>query len=251
MSAIELDNVTLQYPVYTRRALSLRNQIVRLGTGGILESDAGKITIITALKGVSMRLSSGDRVGLVGYNGAGKSTMLKVMAGIYEPMVGLVRVEGSVTTFFQLSAGMDSELSGYENICRLGMQRGLSKQEALELIGPIEEFSELGDYLALPIRTYSAGMHARLAFAIAVSQVPDILLIDEVFGAGDASFQKKANEKLEEVLHGARILVFASHSDGLVKRLCSKAALLHHGELVAFGNTDDVLERYAELQRTA
>jgi ABC-type polysaccharide/polyol phosphate transport system ATPase subunit len=250
MSAIELDNVTLQYPIYTRRALSLRNQIVRLGTGGVLESDAGKITIITALKGVSLRLSAGDRLGLVGHNGAGKSTMLKVMAGIYEPLIGSVRVEGSITTFFQLNAGMDPELSGYENICRLGMQRGLSRQDARELIGPVEEFSELGDYLALPTRTYSAGMLTRLAFAIAVSEVPDILLIDEVFGAGDAAFQKKANDRLEALLREARILVFASHAEGLIRRLCPKAALLHHGELAAFGDTDQVLKRYGELQRT-
>ena len=247
MSSIELQNVTLQYPVYTARSKSLRNQIVRLSTGGRLEQEIGRIVLVTALQDVSLTINPGDRVGLLGHNGAGKSTMLKVMSGIFEPTLGRVVTEGSITNFFEIGAGMDAELNGYENICRMGMQRGLSLKESQKLIPLVEDFAELGEYMSLPIRSYSSGMNARLAFAIATAQSPDILLIDEVFGAGDATFQNKARAKLDQVLEEAKVLVLATHSTPLIEQLCSKVILLSHGTLISFGDTETVLEQYKEL----
>src|SRR5947209_7337020 len=191
MARLEFEDVTVQYPVYDVRAKSLRSQLVRISTGGRIERSSG-VQIVTALRGVSFRFKDGDTVGLVGHNGAGKSTLLRTMAGVYQPSEGSVLREGRVATVFELGAGMDSELSGYENIQRMGMLLGLGQDEIRSHMGEIEAFTQLGPFLRLPVRTYSSGMTTRLMFAVATSTRPDILLVDEIFGAGDAEFQAKA-----------------------------------------------------------
>ena len=225
------DNVTVEYPVYNSRGKSLRSQIARISTGGLIHRESSTVQIITALKNVSFDLRHGDRVGLVGHNGAGKSTLLRTMAGVYVPVSGSVLRKGRVATVLELGAGMDSELSGYENITRMSLLLGLSHHVIRKKLRDIEEFTQLGDFLNLPVRTYSAGMATRLMFAVATSTEPDILLVDEVFGAGDAEFQERARERMENLISSAGIFVFASHDFDALKRYCSRFFRLEHGRV--------------------
>jgi ABC-type polysaccharide/polyol phosphate transport system ATPase subunit len=226
---LTFDNVTIQYPIYNSRSMSLRNQLVRISTGGRIESESGHIQLVTALKNVSFSLREGDAVGLVGHNGAGKSTMLRTMAGVYTPIHGSVKRQGRVATMLELGTGMDPELSGYENIIRMSMLLGVSKADMQARQQEIEEFTQLGNFLELPVRTYSSGMTTRLLFAIATSTKPDILLVDEMFGTGDAEFQARAKERMESLIKSVGIFVFASHSNELVSQYCNRFFFLEHG----------------------
>ncbi|WP_281413661.1 ABC transporter ATP-binding protein [Methylomonas paludis] len=231
MAEINFQNVTLRYPVYNSHGMSLRRQLVRIATGGTIESDAGKTTVVTALKNVSFNLKNGDAVGLIGHNGAGKSTLLRTMANIYQPETGKVTRNGSIATVFEIGAGLEPELSGYDNIINLGMMMGLDYAQAKALTPDIEEFTELGDFLQLPVRTYSSGMTMRLMFAVATSITPDILLIDEMFSTGDAGFQEKSLVRIKKLISSAQIFVFASHNPQLIKTYCNRIFRLAHGEL--------------------
>ncbi|WP_159913138.1 ABC transporter ATP-binding protein [Pantoea sp. 18069] len=238
MTKLEFNNVTVQYPVYNTRSLSLRNQLVRIGTGGRIESEAGHVSIVTALKDVSFSLKEGDAVALIGHNGAGKSTMLRTMAGVYAPTAGKVVRQGRVATVLELGAGMDPELSGYENIIRMSVLMGANMREIKERTGDIEEFTQLGDFLKLPVRTYSSGMATRLMFAVTTSTRPDILLVDEIFGTGDADFQDKAKKRMEELIESVGIFVFASHNNELVKNYCNRFFRVHHGAVDEISRED-------------
>lgn len=240
MTKLEFNNVTVQYPVYNARSMSLRNQIVRIGTGGRIESEAGHVSIVTALKDVSFSLQEGDAVALIGHNGAGKSTMLRTMAGVYVPTAGEVVRKGRVATMLELGAGMDPELSGYENIIRMSILMGASMQEIEERTSDIEEFTQLGDFLKLPVRTYSSGMATRLMFAVTTSTRPDILLVDEVFGTGDADFQEKAKKRMEELIESVGIFVFASHNNALIKGYCNRFFRVQHGSVVEISREEIV-----------
>ncbi|BBO60094.1 ABC transporter ATP-binding protein [Mycoavidus sp. B2-EB] len=238
MASLIFKNVTVQYPIYNSRSQSLRNQLVRIGTGGRIEGEAGRIQIVTALKEVSFELKKGDAVGLVGHNGAGKSTMLRTMAGIYTPVAGQIIREGSVATVLEMGAGMDPELTGYENITRIAVLMGMSIAQIHKKTPEIEEFTQLGNFLNLPVRTYSAGMATRLMFAVATSTQPDILLVDEIFGTGDAEFQVKARERMEALISSVGIFVFASHDVDLVRSYCNRFFKLEHGNVVEIGAGD-------------
>ena len=229
MTKLEFKKVTIQYPVYNTRSMSLRNQIVRIGTGGRIESEAGHVSIVTALKDVSFTLKEGDAVALIGHNGAGKSTMLRTMAGVYAPTSGEIVRKGRVATVLELGAGMDPELSGYENIVRMSVLMGVSMRDIKDRISDIEEFTQLGDFLKLPVRTYSSGMATRLMFAVTTSTRPDILLVDEIFGTGDADFQDKAKKRMENLIESVGIFVFASHNNDLVKGYCNRFFRVNHG----------------------
>jgi len=231
MARLEFHGVTVQYPVYDVRAKSLRSRLVSISTGGRIEREASGVQIVTALRDVSFTLADGDTVGLVGHNGAGKSTMLRTMAGVYQPAWGEVLREGRIATVFELGAGMDSELSGYENIQRMGLLLGLRQHEIRTRMDDIEAFTQLGPFLGLPVRTYSAGMATRLMFAVATSTRPDILLVDEVFGAGDAEFQEKAARRMHELISSVSIFVFASHDIAAMKRYCRRFLRLEHGQV--------------------
>jgi len=230
MARLEFRKVTVQYPVYDVRAKSLRSQLARISTGGRIERAAG-VQIVTALHDVSFRLQEGDAVGLVGHNGAGKSTLLRTMAGVYQPAAGRVLREGRVATVFELGAGMDNELSGHENIQRMGLLLGLRQDEIRARMAEIEAFTQLGPFLRLPVRTYSSGMATRLMFAVATSTRPDILLVDEILGAGDAEFQARAAQRMEALIATVRIFVFASHDMDALKRYCRRFLRLEHGQL--------------------
>jgi len=229
MVHLKFENVTVQYPIYNAKSMSLRNQLVRIGTGGRLSKETTDIVTITALDNVSLELHDGDTVGLVGHNGAGKTTLLRTMAGIYTPISGKVTREGRVSTIIELGAGLDAELSGYENIFRMGMLLGASRAEMENTVPDIESFTELGDFLSVPVRTYSSGMMMRLMFAVGTAVRPEILLIDEMFGTGDATFQEKAQNRMKELIETAKIFVFASHSSDLIKKYCRRIFTLEHG----------------------
>jgi ABC-type polysaccharide/polyol phosphate transport system ATPase subunit len=226
---LQFENVTIQYPIYNSRNMSLRNQLVRISTGGRIENDAGHIQLVTALRNASFTINHGDSVALIGHNGAGKSTLLRTMAGVYTPALGTVVRQGRVATVLELGTGMDPELSGYENITRMSMLLGVSKQQIAENALEIAAFTQLGDFLALPVRTYSSGMATRLMFAVATSTKPDILLVDEMFGTGDAEFQHQAKKRMEDLIRSVGIFVFASHNNDLVKTYCKRFFFLEHG----------------------
>jgi ABC-type polysaccharide/polyol phosphate transport system ATPase subunit len=223
------DNVTVQYPIFNGRSMSLRNHLVRISTGGRIEGDTNHIHIVTALKDVSFTINKGDTIGLIGHNGAGKSTMLRTMAGVYAPIQGEVKRKGRVATVLELGTGMDPELTGYENITRMSMMLGVSTAQIKHNTQEIEEFTQLGNFLSLPVRTYSSGMATRLMFAVATSTKPDILLVDEIFGTGDAEFQLKAKKRMEDLIRSVGIFVFASHDNNLVRQYCNRFFFLEHG----------------------
>jgi ABC-type polysaccharide/polyol phosphate transport system ATPase subunit len=229
MARLAFHDVTVQYPVYDVRAKSLRSQLVRISTGGRIEQKSSGVQIVTAVRNASFSFADGDCVGLTGHNGAGKSTLLRAMAGVYRPAHGSVAREGRVATMFELGAGMDSELTGYENVVRMSMLLGLTQAQIRARMADIESFTQLGDFLRLPVRTYSAGMTTRLMFAVATSTTPDILLVDEIFSAGDAEFQARAAERMHALIASVRIFVFASHDMATLKRYCNRFLRLEHG----------------------
>lgn len=231
MIHLGFDNITVQYPVYSARGMSIRNQLVRISTGGRIEREAGNTQVVTALRNVTFRLNEGDAVGLLGHNGAGKTTLLRTMAGVYYPVAGEISRSGTISTMFELGAGMDPELTGYENIIRIKAMLGVSFNQARANVAEIEDFTQLGDFLNLPVRTYSAGMAARLMFAVATSVRPDILLVDEIFQAGDQEFQDRAEQRMHTFIKAAGIFVFASHDLHLLKKHCNRFFKLEHGTL--------------------
>jgi ABC-2 type transport system ATP-binding protein/lipopolysaccharide transport system ATP-binding protein len=244
-----LHGVSVSFPVYSTGNRSLKNAMLAATTGGRIGSDANHV-IVKALDQVSLRLDHGDRVALIGHNGAGKTTLLRVLAGIFEPLVGDVRIEGKVTPMFDVSLGIDPESTGYENIILRGLYLGLTKAETMARIDDIAAFTELGQFLNLPVRTYSAGMQARLAFAMATCIDPEILLLDEGVGAGDAEFLERANQRLDAFVNRAGILVLASHSTELVRKFCTKVILMEHGRKVWTGEVDEGLAFYRDRHAT-
>lgn len=245
MSLIELENVTIDFPIYTPRDRSFRADVTSRIGGRISQSSRrAEQRVVRALDNVSLRLEPGDRLGLIGPNGAGKSTLLRVMSGVYEPSSGYVNVSGRTSSLLDISLGMDYELTGYENIRLRGAFMGMKKQDLDERIGDIEDFCGLGDFLSLPVRTYSNGMMLRLAFAISTSNSPEVVVLDELIGVGDLDFRTKSLARLNKLIQAAHILVLASHDQSILRSHCTKCAWVEGGQLVAFGPTEDVLLRY-------
>jgi ABC-2 type transport system ATP-binding protein/lipopolysaccharide transport system ATP-binding protein len=251
VASIELRHVSITFPIYDASSRSLKKRVLPGRTGGRIGEGDGHISVVQALDDVSLSLAHGDRVGLVGHNGAGKTTLLRVLAGLYEPGAGEVDVDGKVAPLFDIALGMDPEATGYDNIFLRGLFLGMSRKEIRARLGGIAEFTELGEFLNLPLRTYSAGMRMRLAFAVSTSITPEILLLDEGIGAGDAAFLEKANKRLSDFTDQAGIIVLASHSDGLIRRMCSTAVLMERGRAIAIGGVDEILARYRERSAAA
>ena len=239
------ENISVDFPIYGAQR-SFRKALFERATGGLIARDKGKSNrvVVKALSNVSFELNDGDRLGLVGHNGAGKSTLLRVLAGVYEPVEGRVMYDGVITPLFDTLSGIDPEDTGYENVTTAGMLFGLSRKKITSMLTSVEEFSELGEYMALPVRTYSTGMTMRLGFAFATSMEPGILLMDEGIGAGDARFADRAKERMESFVGRSRIVVVASHANQYIRSLCTKAALMHSGRIVAFGSVESVLDEY-------
>lgn len=242
MASVIVENVSLDYPIYDARGRSIKNTVLRT-VGGKVTSNHGRVDV-QALRNVSLQLHDGDRLAIVGRNGAGKTTLLKVLAGIYEPPIGRVRITGTVSSLTDVTMGMDLEATGSENIIMRCVFLGMTYQEAKSKLVEIEEFTELGPYLSLPIRTYSTGMLVRLGFAASTVSSPHILIMDEMIGAGDAAFAEKAQARVEAYVTGAHILILASHNKAILQQFCNKAILLESGQITKFGSLTEVLSEY-------
>ena len=248
--AISMQDVTLEIPA--RRRIphrSRRETNATHGTssqiGGRLSFGRGSSTTVTILDGVNITISKGQRVGLIGVNGAGKSTLLRVMAGIYFPTRGIAETRGTISTLFPELLGVRPDATGLENIILTGILLGLTKKEIHSRIREIIEFTELGDYIYMPIRTYSTGMRTRLVLSIATCIRPDILLVDEVIGVGDKSFRLKAKDRLNEMMTSANTLVVVSQSPEIIREFCTEAIWLDRGQVRTMGDVDEVLRKYA------
>ena len=251
MARIQIDQVSVHFPIYNARTRSLKTHLMHMTTGGHIGRDAGNRICVEALSGVTLKFEHGDRVALVGHNGAGKTTLLRVLAGIYEPTLGTIYREGRVAPLFDIALGINPEATGFENIMLRGRFLGLRPKEIRARMDEIAAFTELGDYLAMPVRTYSTGMMLRLAFAVCTSIEPEIMLMDEWIGVGDAAFVHKAEQRLNDFIGRAGILVVASHSMALLERNCTKGVLMHGGKVEAFGPISDVLRAYERFQSAA
>ena len=243
MVSIDTYNACVDFPIFDAKSRSLKNTVIS-SAGGSLGKNASNTVMVDALKDINLHLREGDRVGLVGHNGAGKSTLLRLLSGIYEPTRGVTDVRGRVAPVFDLGVGMDPEISGYENIIIRGLFLGQTRRSMKRKIDDIAEFTELGDYLSMPLRTYSTGMRVRLALGVVTSIDPEILLLDEGIGAVDAAFMAKARKRLQEMVERSGILVFASHSNDFLAQLCTTALWVDHGEIRQAGLVDEIVEAY-------
>lgn len=248
MALIKLNSLTIDFPIYHLNARSIRKSFLRL-TGGVLRKETEHTVVVKALDDITFTLEHGDRVGLIGHNGAGKSTLLRVLAKIYEPTQGNIAIEGRVSPLLNVMLGINPESTGYENILVRGILLGLTHKEIQAKMQEIADFTELGEYLSVPIRTYSTGMQLRLAFAVATCIKPDILLMDEMIEAGDANFKKKAEGRLTEFIEQSSIMVLASHSNVTIQRLCNKVAFLEKGKLKYFGPIEEGFKEYGKLEK--
>ncbi|SFW26860.1 ABC transporter ATP-binding protein [Nitrosovibrio sp. Nv17] len=244
MSSILLENVSVDLPVFEVGGRSLKKRLASLGRRNrIAEGDDG-VVVVHALDNLSLSLVEGDRVGLVGHNGAGKSTLLRVLAGIYPPTSGVIHTNGRVVPLLDISLGMDELSTGRQNIRLRGLLLGMKDAEIRRKTEEIAVFTELGDHLDLPLRTYSSGMRLRLAFAVSTAVDPDILLLDEVIGVGDASFMEKAEARMRALHSRAQIVVLASHSHEVIQKMCNKVLWMERGRIRAFGEADAITAQY-------
>jgi ABC-type polysaccharide/polyol phosphate transport system ATPase subunit len=241
MARIQLDQVSVDLPVYSAGSRSLKAKL--LPSSRVAAGPRHQI-LVHALRDITCEFQAGDHVALVGRNGAGKSTLLTVLAGIYEPAYGRVRIEGRIAALLDISLGMEEDATGQENIMVRGRLLGMSRDEILERMPEIIEFAALGDHIDLPLRTYSSGMRLRLAFAISTCVAPDILLLDEVIGVGDAQFAKRASERMGQLIQRTQILVVASHNTTLLSELCNKAIWLEGGRIRQIGPAAEIMTAY-------
>lgn len=231
MAHLQLEDVSVEFPIYGADAASLKKTLVSAATGGRIGRDAG-VTVVQALRDVTLDLRDGDRLGVVGHNGAGKSTLLQTLAGVYPPSRGRQRIQGTLNSLVNPTLGIQPEATGYENIMIRGLFLGLDRRAIRAMTPEIAEFSGLGDYLAVPVRTYSTGMLLRLAFAITTSVPADILLMDEWLSVGDDDFRQQAESRIRGLVARSGILVLASHSRDLIARECNRVLELAHGAVV-------------------
>ena len=246
MASIILEHVTVDFPIYGHH--SFRTALLSRA-GGLIRREGKKSDRVTvrSLDDISLTIAHGDRIGFIGHNGAGKSTLLRVLAGVYEPLSGRVITEGRLSPLLNTAPGLSMDDTGYENILTCGLYLGMTREEIRLKTPEIEEFTELGEYLSLPVRTYSTGMLTRLGFAIATAINPEILLLDEGLGAGDARFQERVKKRIDALIERSSILVLASHSDALINVMCNKAVLMDHGRIIATGSTADVAKEYHRM----
>lgn len=243
MAHVIFKNVCVDFPIYNARNRSIKNTVMQAATGGKVDFGA-KETIIRSLHNVSFNLKPGDRVGLVGHNGAGKSTLLRTLGRVYEPTAGKVEIHGEVGSLVDISLGINKEATGRENIFIRGALLGLSRSQIEQNFEEIVAFSELGDFIDMPVRTYSSGMHLRLAFSVATIIRPEILLMDEWLSVGDAAFNSKAKKRMNELVESSEILVIASHSRKLIEDVCNRAFWFEHGNLKLDGDPKEVCQAY-------
>lgn len=241
---IALNEARLNIPVFSpNQQRLLRKPFTSSTVGGTMTRDKGKV-YINALRGISLNVTSGQHLALIGHNGAGKSTLLRLIAGIYPPTSGSVEVSGSIGCLFEVGIGVTPEMTGYESIKMQHLIHGEPGTDWRETAVEIAEFTDLGEYLNLPLRTYSAGMRARLIAAMATAWPRDVMLIDEGIGAGDTSFQEKFSVRLHSFLRKAGLLVIASHATELLKQYCTQGVVLEHGQVKMIGGLGEALAYY-------
>lgn len=244
MASIEFNNVCVDFPIYNADGRSLKKRLLQVATGGQLGADQNGRVVVRALEGLNFSLKDGDRLGLLGHNGAGKTTLLRLLSGVYVPSTGTANVHGEIGSLIAISLGIDPEATGRENIFLRGGLLGLAKAEINRQLDDIIEFSELGDFVDMPVRTYSTGMHLRLAFAVSTILRPEILLMDEWLSVGDEGFKHKAEERMKGLVQSTNILVIASHSRELILRTCNRAIWLEHGKIRMDGDATSVSKAY-------
>jgi ABC-type polysaccharide/polyol phosphate transport system ATPase subunit len=241
MAHIRLNDVSVCFDVRRHGRMSLKEFVVR---GMFRKRDNPRITV-RALDNVTFEINEGDRLGIIGHNGAGKSTLLKTIGGVYPPSHGTCDVSGKISALFDVALGFEPDASGWENIAYRGYLQGETPRTIASRIQSIADFSELGQYLDMPVRYYSTGMTVRLGFAIATSVEPEILVVDEILSAGDRAFQEKARVRMEEMINQARCVVLASHDLTALQGLCNRVVWMDHGCVRMFGRTDEVIAAYS------
>ena len=239
--AIEVDHVSMKFNLSKEKVDSLKDYVIKSLKREIQYNE------FLALDDVSFKLEKGDKLGILGLNGAGKSTLLKIIAGVFKPSEGTVKKSGKLAPMLELGAGFEKNYTGRENIFLNGALMGYSKEYMESKYDEIVEFSELGDFIDVPIKNYSSGMKSRLGFAIATIVTPDILILDEVLSVGDGKFRKKSEKKIKSMFKDGVTVLFVSHSLEQVKRLCNKAMILDQGKLIAYGDIDEVAAKYEEM----
>lgn len=243
MVSIDTYNACVDFPIFDAKSRSMKKAFLG-AAGGAIGRNQDNVVVVEALKDINLHLREGDRIGLVGHNGAGKSTLLRLLSGIYEPTRGSADIRGRVAPVFDLGIGMDPEISGYENIVIRGLFLGQTRKQMKAKMEEIADFTELGEYLSMPLRTYSTGMRIRLALGVVTSIEPEILLLDEGIGAVDAAFMAKARDRLQALVERSGILVFSSHSNDFLAQLCNTALWVDHGQIREAGLVPDVVEAY-------
>jgi lipopolysaccharide transport system ATP-binding protein len=232
MAFVRADRIAVEFPLYSHAHRSFKHHLLQSATGGRI-GQRGHVTVVRALDELSFHLKPGDRVGLWGHNGSGKTTLLRAIAGVYPPVSGRLEVVGRIASLIDLNLGMDGEATGFENIRMRGILMGLPRRAIDRLMDDVAEFAQLGEFLSMPVRTYSSGMHMRLGFSISTAVEADIVLMDEWLSVGDADFQARARDRLLRFLARSKILVLASHSEQLLRDLCNRMIHLEHGRIRA------------------
>ncbi|PID75150.1 MAG: ABC transporter ATP-binding protein [Deltaproteobacteria bacterium] len=244
MAYIHLQNAGIELPVYNASGRSLKKTLLKAATGGQVGADDQGRVVVRALHDISLEFKDGDKVGLVGHNGAGKSTLLRVLSRVYQPTSGTAVIEGQIGSLIDISLGIDPEATGRENIFLRAGLLGMSKRELIDRFDEIVEFTELGEFINMPLRTYSTGMHLRLAFAVSTILHPEILIMDEWLSVGDEGFKEKAEKRMDRLVQSSNILVIASHAKELLARVTNKIVWLEHGGIKTIGETKDILPQY-------
>lgn len=244
MVHITFSKASIEFPIFNATGRSITSSILKVATGGKLDADPNGRVLVKALEDISFSIREGERVALLGHNGAGKSTLLRALAGVYTPKEGTAEIVGDIGSLIDISLGINPEATGRENVLIRGRLLGLANHEITEKYAEIVEFAELGDFMEMPVRTYSSGMNLRLAFAVSTVVRPEILLMDEWLSVGDADFQEKAEARLRELVSETKILVIATHSRELVEAVCNRAIWLEHGQIKMDGSAGEVSKAY-------
>ena len=242
--SIILNNASVSFPIFNVKTYSLKNRIIKSVMGNITSNNHDKIVHIDALKNINLQIKSGERIGVIGGNGSGKSTFLRLCSRIYEPSTGTININGNISSLINVNIGIDPESTGRENIKLRLVMLGYNNDQINELINSIIEFTELNQFIDLPFYTYSTGMQMRLAFTTSVFIKPEILIMDEWLATGDKDFQEKAEKKLNSIIENSKILILASHSKDLILKTCTRVIWLENGVIKKDGNTEETIQGY-------
>ena len=249
MAELHLEQVGVDFLVRDLHHSTFVSTARSFATGGMIDMSNRRKVCINALKDINLDFRDGDRIGLIGHNGAGKTTLLKVLSGILPPTAGRIRIQGRTAGLLSIQLGLDTRASGYENIIIRARYMGVTEEEIQDRFDDICEFSELGEYLHLPLKAYSSGMRVRLAFAIATAFDPDILILDEWLSAGDATFRDKASARMKNLIAQTGIFVMATHQVSLMKQMCNRGIVLKKGQIVFDGDLEEALEYHKKAGR--